>query len=452
MKLKLLEVKGLFGQRDHVIDFSHGEPNKVGPSLIILCGYNGVGKTTILRMLDGLMRLDFNIFRRIPFNSCSLTFDTNTRITVSPHRKESLEYLDVEYGPVETLHTSRPKIPAIQMMLDGGQSYIKVRLHPNRAGPLNEKDTEAVYLFRQTFLLDTEALNFELVDTARILGILYPPEGEAKYLSERELLWNAEAKALSQSRHMNPKAKPEGKTLDLATKIKVFIQEAQVNYRRFFSSTDPDLFPKILSRITDTQQPHVNAEQLMNRLQTVHQQDEISRRFGLEPDLWDYEELTKFLRDKTKEPAADYALTALSVYTETLESHAAERQLIVKRLDTFETLINRFFIDKAIKISPKQGFEITTTTNQRLREEQLGSGEYHLLYLMVAALVTQRRGTVLAIDEPEMSMHLQWQRQLIRAIVECASDAEPQFIFATHSPDIAAEYQDNMIPLGNMDI
>jgi predicted ATP-binding protein involved in virulence len=47
-----------------------------------------------------------------------------------------------------------------------------------------------------------------------------------------------------------------------------------------------------------------------------------------------------------------------------------------------------------------------------------------------------------------MSMHLKWQRQLVRALIECASNAQPQFVFATHSPDIAAEYTEFMIPLG----
>jgi predicted ATPase len=121
---------------------------------------------------------------------------------------------------------------------------------------------------------------------------------------------------------------------------------------------------------------------------------------------------------------------------------------VANRLGMFENIINRFFTDKQVNISSREGFDIITADGKSLKEEQLSSGEYHFLYLMVAALVTQRRGTVLAIDEPEMSMHIKWQRGLISALIECASDAEPQFIFATHSPDIAADYQDNMIDLG----
>jgi predicted ATPase len=82
-----------------------------------------------------------------------------------------------------------------------------------------------------------------------------------------------------------------------------------------------------------------------------------------------------------------------------------------------------------------------------LDEFQLSSGEYQLLYLMVAALTTRRKGTVLAIDEPELSMHISWQRKLVRNITRCASRAAPQIVLATHSPEIATEYSENMVEL-----
>jgi len=36
---------------------------------------------------------------------------------------------------------------------------------------------------------------------------------------------------------------------------------------------------------------------------------------------------------------------------------------------------------------------------------------------------------------------------LLPALLECASNAEPLFIFATHSPDMAAAYPEAMIEL-----
>jgi predicted ATPase len=113
----------------------------------------------------------------------------------------------------------------------------------------------------------------------------------------------------------------------------------------------------------------------------------------------------------------------------------------------FETLMNQFLRGKTVSIHMKKGLQIETSSGSLLEEHQLSSGEYHLLFLMVAALVTKRHGTVIAIDEPEMSMHIGWQRKLVPALVECASGAEPLFIFATHSPDLAASYPEAMTEL-----
>lgn len=426
MQLAKFEVRSLFDEMDHDITFPAPPEGKPSPSLVILHGPNGVGKTTMLRMIDGMMRLDFNAFRRVPFRYGKLNFTTGHSIEVEPKRdNKTLLSLIVRYLDFE------------------------VELHPRRPGALNEEQQAAVEAFRQSFLRNTESLNFELIETTRILGSLdsldeddpelfadYPDAAARHYYMYRR------------ARTSNPKARASQHMTELAPRVERFVREAQINYRRFFMTTEPDLFPKILLRLTDSKPRQERAEDLLERLRTIREQDQQARELGLEPEQWDYEQLASFLEERKDSGDIAHALTVLSAYVETLESSAAERELVATRLRTFERLVSEFFIDKKIEIRPRTGFAILTDRGEELSEVQLSSGEYHLLYLMVSALVTQRRGTVIAIDEPEMSMHIKWQRRLISALTECASNAEPQFIFATHSPDIAAEYPEDMVMLG----
>ena len=77
VELASISVKGLFGRYDHTIDFPHaGIYLESDPALVIIHGQNGVGKTTLLLMLDGLMRLDFDVFRVRPFRECRLKFSS----------------------------------------------------------------------------------------------------------------------------------------------------------------------------------------------------------------------------------------------------------------------------------------------------------------------------------------------------------------------------------------
>ena len=238
----------------------------------------------------------------------------------------------------------------------------------------------------------------------------------------------------------------------LGEQIKGFVRDAQLNSRRFFSGRDPGLFSKILETLTDSEeQGEIEVPDLKKRIRKLNEQDEIAKRYQLFGERWNYRQLVSVLSKKGDLAPDQNALTVINTYLELLESRASERELLVTRLQTFENTLNEFLGHKTVAVNAKTGISITTSEGDEIQEDMLSSGEYHLLYLFVVALTTQRRGTVIAIDEPELSMHLGWQRKLIPALVQCASSAQPQFIVATHSPDITASYPDSCEHLGSLD-
>src|SRR5437870_3608362 len=98
MQLLEFDVDQLFGRYHHRIRFPTATPEDPQPSLVILHGPNGVGKTTVLRMIDGFLRLDFNAFRENPFRTASLKFTTGDRIEVVAGKTDGrLQSLDVTF-------------------------------------------------------------------------------------------------------------------------------------------------------------------------------------------------------------------------------------------------------------------------------------------------------------------------------------------------------------------
>ena len=423
MQIKTLRVSGLFGSRSYGLDFPVSPEEKSAPSVLILHGRNGVGKTTILRMLDGLLRLDFNVFRRIPCDLCSLEFDNGDRIEVRPKREKQLVHIDVQFQKLEA------------------------QLHPDRPGALAESGAASVDAFRQAFFKCTEDINFELFDTERLREL--SPDGEETELGARQYRLYTTPQVAIRAASVNPKARTSGPRQTVAARVERFIREAQVNYRSFFSTTEPELFPRIIDRLTSGEQPKYDIADLHGRLSAIHDQDKVTGRFGLERDNWDYAQLVGTLTALSErgETGRGQALTVLGSYVEQLESRSAQRALVADRLLTFERLLQGLLTDKTVVVDSRAGIRIETPSGSTLDESQLSSGELQLMYLMVSALVTRRRGSIIAIDEPEMSMHIEWQRKLVPALIECASKAEPLFIFATHSPDLAASLPEAMIEL-----
>jgi predicted ATP-dependent endonuclease of OLD family len=427
MQLKKFEVTGLFGEFDHSIVFPTRPEESTDPSVVLLCGPNGVGKTRILRMIEGFMRLDFEPFREVPFKSASLQFSDKSILSVS--------YFDRQ--------RQKKKHQCLRVKFKGKH----VDLAAKGTGALFEDESEKIDQFREAFFEFAESTKIQRISTSRLQSLYQ--EHERRQLSAKQQ--HGEDIHDAELAYARVHGRREKIAL-LGEQIKGFVRDAQLNSGRFFSGRDPGLFSKILETLTDSEEKgEIEVPDLKRRIHALNDQDKLAQRYQLFGERWNYKQLVSVLSKKGDLAPDQNALTVINTYLELLESRASERELLVTRLQTFENTLNEFLGHKTVSVNAKTGVSIMTSEGDEIQEGMLSSGEYHLLYLFVVALTTQRRGTVIAIDEPELSMHLGWQRKLIPALVQCASSAQPQFIVATHSPDITASYPNSCEHLGSLE-
>lgn len=57
---------------------------------------------------------------------------------------------------------------------------------------------------------------------------------------------------------------------------------------------------------------------------------------------------------------------------------------------------------------------------------------------------------MLLIDEPEISLHITWQKKFLDDLLEVAKHIDIQVIVATHSPQIVSNHMDIQIDLGEL--
>lgn len=419
MQITDFRVCGLFGRYDHVIPFASDNESKHRPSVTIIHGPNGVGKTTLLRMLDGMMELNFTEFRRVPFASASLSFNTGDTLRVTRVSEDARSYLHVVFAGTEA------------------------RLDPEHSGPLDVHCDDQVKQFRERFHEKTSGIRFELIETTRLLDL-----DRQREPAESGPRWIMTPSGRRIKRTVTDESGPQ-----LAQRVYHFINEAQADYRRFFSAHAPESWLMMLKRLTQEASIEIpTPEELNGRLTALQLKEQKIESSGLRDQESGLSWVKEYL-DEQKDRAPDEGalpLTVLTTYLGLLESRMTEQLLLAERLITFEHLLSDFLSHKRVIVSAENGFVIETSEGHTLSEHQLSSGEYHLLYLMVGALVARRRGTVIAIDEPELSMHISWQRKLVSALCDCAAGAEPQFVFATHSPDLVREFKEGMVKLGDI--
>ncbi|MGR2919732.1 AAA family ATPase [Acinetobacter sp. 1125_18A] len=145
-------------------------------------------------------------------------------------------------------------------------------------------------------------------------------------------------------------------------------------------------------------------------------------------------------------------VNALSEY-EKKQSESFEKIL------NFNTTINKFFepTGKTLKIAFNGKISINIKdSNKKFETNALSSGEKQLIIIIGNLIfnenITSRK--VFIIDEPELSLHISWQRLLIESIIDSGNNI--QLIVATHSPSIISSYTNkimflnkNLIPLTN---
>ncbi len=102
-------------------------------------------------------------------------------------------------------------------------------------------------------------------------------------------------------------------------------------------------------------------------------------------------------------------------------------------LDTIDAL----FEPTNKKIDRNKNELIFKAGKQVLTPNMLSSGEKQLVIILLTALIQEDRNCVLFMDEPEISLHTDWQEKLIENI-RCLNN-NAQIIIATHSPSMVLD-------------
>lgn len=123
--------------------------------------------------------------------------------------------------------------------------------------------------------------------------------------------------------------------------------------------------------------------------------------------------------------------------------HAEQRtKAIFNQIDLFIQTLHYFVPDKTFTFTSG---ELTIANEGAIPLAKLSSGEKQLLILFIEALLQRRQPYIFLADEPELSLHISWQRNIISAIR--AINPNAQIVVATHSPEIAGKFKDRILDM-----
>lgn len=448
-KIVRITVDGLLGRFNHSIEF---DPTW---RLLILHGPNGVGKTHLLELIHAVFSRRYGRLARIPFHSVEFTFDDNCKIEISRICTEN------ELLPLEQPYELSPvpesvaelflklTVPAAEPIKH--HFTLSLRAEDRRLFSRLERDYPVEQIGYDLWIdhgTGEELESYEIIErygTPHMvdsnladmpLGITELLEGQNVHLIDTQRLLNPSRLG---RRHPRGYGFRQSTVVAYAEDLSRRLGEALASNSRTSQQLDRS-FPERLFRDIPTTETE---DQLR---ETYAQQLELRSRLADVAILDSSTDLELPINE-----LADWQRKVLATYLEDAAAKLQTFQPLLDKLELLRDIVNKRFLFKNLHFDREKGFAISDeSSGVSLDPKLLSSGEQHELILMYDLLMNVKESALVLVDEPEISLHVAWQKAFLDDLDRVASLTSLRFIIATHSPQIIGSRWDYTVELYNV--
>jgi predicted ATPase len=407
--------------------------------LTVLHGRNGSGKTVALTLLHALCRQDWPTLLRAPFGELRVRMDSGGTVRVL--RRESA--VSRESGSGEG---------------DGAKSGFQLYVVEHAGGQrrfLVCYDDDELRSLQTDVLKELGWVPTEEESIARVFCLALPHK-----VTSSEFPWNNDewpmalslfgkvSKLVPADRlvrtedgsdwRLGWRERPKQRAAvdAISEAVKTFVEAADRQYRLKSTELDGTLPSRIFAD---------SAQALLSREELSKKQEEL---LDLERRL---QQIGMLRESGSSLPNPDVQESQLPIYKVLLDDRRQKLEPLVRVLERAEHLLrilNRNLAPKRVLLNVETGYEVRTPKDRKLTLDCLSSGEQHQLVLMHELLFDAKPNTLVLIDEPELSLHVTWQQDMVSDLIEIAKLSQLDIVLATHSPYIVGDRADLMVRVG----
>jgi hypothetical protein len=222
---------------------------------------------------------------------------------------------------------------------------------------------------------------------------------------------------------------------EAAQDIASVIEGSLADYAQHVQAIDRDFPSRVISALESDE--YLTDASISQLLDEINARRDALQRVGILP------EHEAALEDLNL--GAPNARTVIRVFAEDILRKLDTLEPLRARLELFTDFLNRHYRRKRVVLDGKNGaifVDTETEEPQRIPPSSLSSGEQHILVLAHRVLFSAGAGTLVLIDEPELSLHVLWQDTFVDDMNRMGRENNLSFLFATHSPTLVAGRDD----------
>lgn len=432
VRVEEVKIKGLYGLYDHSIRLNERD------RVTILHGANGVGKSVLLKLIAAFFNGRYEAFAFVPFTSFQIKLSNDIVVSVSTRKASGADLEPIEVridGGLQPLIYGVP----IHFSYDrAAQQLERESSNIARAGESSYYDYRAMERISSEELVRRYGWTRDL-ETFATTGETEPDAAKAVRASVTVQLVETQ-RLLKAPREAGPR-RDRGQMVATVKSYSDEIVERISRTLARYGAESTKLDQTFPERLIRSRFRSVSADELKLRLTRLDERHTALNSLGLV-------EKVSYPATASEIDALDRSkLSVMALVVEDAEQKLDHLNDLASRMQLLLASVNGKLRNKALTIRRDRGLVVLDSKGQHVPLEALSSGEQHELVLWFDLLFNTGANTLVLIDEPELSLHVTWQKKFLPELLEIAKTVPFDSLIATHSPFIIGDRLDLTVPL-----
>lgn len=392
-------IEGLYDNYNYDITF-----HKDGVTLIT--APNGYGKTTVLNIIKNALELDFFYFYELLFKHITLYFDESpkgSRLVINKDKIQqetsfdeeaefevSINFYNVDSDPIDSIVINREFARA-------GDMYHSV--FPDRDVYLFDDEEDYARRQYRERRIKQNFKNFQI------------------FLNDKKCLF------IKEQRIFSGNDSDAGRDRYTITQLAEDLKKRYAIQKSRYTDESQKIDSSFVKRLLGRSYKDYEANEYKEKINGLEKIVESYKKFGL---ISNYSFFGQF--DKDFKPA-------LSLYINDMFEKIDVYERFYQQLSLFNQFVNgKGLSNKKMVLNEHDGISFRSDSGRIVPIHKLSSGEQNLVILFYRLVFETEPNTLLLIDEPENSLHVEWLQKMLSDYLVMESNLGCQMIIATHSP------------------